>query len=419
MIKTWNNKKRVELPIITVVLTTVFIFFVIYNISLKFAPVFTSARVAILLLVVYFVIRGLKWPFKIAPHAFLVLVFLLPVLVQYFFSGDSTQTSRIVHLFFYSFFGASLLAALAGGLEIALFSYTIAVACQALIIIISFFNMEVREIIDSLILMVSNYGIEYLYRAPGFTSSSGADLSVIQAMGVIAGIWFLHITKGQRKEYITVFVSLLITTCIVSTVFVGRTGLLISVVFIVVYILRNFSIFKAKNWLYILSAIVVGYRLVSLVSDSLSNLDNFSTDYFYTWAFESFLGTDSSVHDLATMSIPPIGMDTILGTGMVVAPDGYGNASGHDSGYIQTYYSMGLILSVTFYGFLAFVLALYIKGRGAIAWLLFITTFLIEIKEPFIFKYNVVLLLMLTYYATKIDIVVDSKHNSYVYRSVL
>lgn len=408
MTETWNNRKRVELPIFTVILNAVFIFFVIFNISFKFAPVFTSARVAILLLAAYFIARGLKWPFRIAPHAFLILVFLLPVLVQYLFSGDSTQTSRIVHLFFYSFFGASLLAALAGGLNIALFSYTVAVACQAVIIILSFFNMELREKIDSLIIIGGNYGFENLYRAPGFTSSAGADLSVIQAMGVVAGVWFLNITKGQRKEHLTILTTVLIAICGISTFFVGRTGLLISAVFMAGYVLANFSVFKAKNWLYILFGIVVGYLLISKIDYYFSLLDNFSKDYYYEWAFGSFVGEESSVNYLATMPIPPIDIETILGTGMVVAPGGYGNASGHDSGYIQTYYSMGLFFSVAFYSLLAFVLSLYIKGRGAIAWLLFATIFVIEIKEPFIFKYNVVLLVMLTYYATKIDTVVAS-----------
>lgn len=406
------NRYGVELPIGTVVLNTVFIFLVIYNISFKFAPVFTSARVAILLLAAYFIVRGLKWPFKIVPHAFLILAFLLPVLVQYSFSGDSTQTSRIVHLFLYSFVGAALLAALAGNLRVALLSYAIAVACQSMVIISAFFNMDLREKIDSLVVIGSNYGVENLYRAPGLTSSSGADLSVIQAMGVVAGIWFLHITKGRRKEHLTIFVAVLIALSGVSTIFVGRTGLIVSVVFIAGYVLANFSVFKAKNWLYILIVLVVGYRLVSIGADSLSNLGNFSTDFFYNWVLEPFLGEGSTVESIGKMPIPPISIETLFGTGMVVDPTGNGNASGHDSGYIQTYYSMGLIFSAAFYCLLAYVLTFYVKGHGVVAWLLLAVVFAIEMKEPFIFKYNIVLLVMLTYYASKIENMIVSKSNT-------
>src|SRR5215469_2443572 len=123
MVIRMGNKNRIEMPISAVVLSTIFIFLIIYNISFNFAPIFTSARVAILLLGAYFVVRGLKYPFKIGHHAFLILMFVLPVLVQCLFSGDRTQTSRIVYLFCYSFVGASLLSALAGSLKVALFSY--------------------------------------------------------------------------------------------------------------------------------------------------------------------------------------------------------------------------------------------------------------------------------------------------------
>ena len=418
MVIRMGNKNRMEMPIGTVVLSTIFIFLVIYNISFKFVPIFTSARVAILLLGASFVVRGLKYPFKIGHYPFLILTFLLPVLGQHLFSGDSTQTSRIVHLFFYSFVGASLLSALSGSLKVALFSYTAAVSVQAVIIIVVFFNIELREIIDSFIVVGGNFGVYSLYRAPGFTSSSGADLSVIQAMGVVSGILFLYTTKINSYFLQNALVFFLIIICGISTLFVGRTGLLISAVFIFGYLFFSFSIIKIKNWAYICLGIIIIYTLISSWSFYVSRIDNFNEDYFLDWAFGSFIGKDTSVDDIANQPIPPISIETVFGTGMVTGPDGIGNASGHDSGYVQTYYSMGLILSVTFYLFLAYVLALYVKGHGVIAWLLFMVIFVIELKEPFIFKYNVILLLMLAYYASSIESMSVTKSNSAARRGV-
>lgn len=398
-----NKKNKVELPIGKVVVTTVFIFLVIYNISFKFAPSFTSARVSILLLAAYFVLLGLKWPFQIGRHALLILVFLLPVLTQYLFSGDGSQTSRIFHLFFYSFVGASLIAALAGSLKVALFSYTAAVASQAVIIISAFFNMGLRELFDAFIVLSSHYTVEYMYRAPGFTSSGGADLSVIQATGVISGIWLLHITKSTRNVLQTVILFSFMYICGVSTIFVGRTGLLISTILLVGYTFASLSVFKIRKLVYICLGVLVSFFIITEGINYISNIPNFSGEYFFSWVTGTFIGSDTTVDVISDQTIPPINLETIIGTGLVLTPDGNFNASGNDSGYVQNYYSMGLFFSAIFYLFMAYVLALYVKGRGAVAWFLYVIIFFIEIKEPFIFKYMTIFLLMLTYYATRIE----------------
>jgi len=237
-------------------------------------------------------------------------------------------------------------------------------------------------------------------------------------MGVVSGIWFLHTTKINSHFFTNAVVFLLIIICGISTVFVGRMGLIISAVFIFGYLLFSFSIIKIRNWAYICLGILVIYQLISSLSFYVSRIDNFNEDYFLNWAFGSFIGKDTSFEDIANQPIPPISIETVFGTGMVTGPDGISNASGHDSGYVQTYYSMGLILSVTFYLFLAYVLALYVKGHGVIAWLLFMVIFVIELKEPFIFKYNVILLLMLTYYASSIESMSVTKSNSAAQRGV-
>ena len=48
------------------------------------------------------------------------------------------------------------------------------------------------------------------------------------------------------------------------------------------------------------------------------------------------------------MPIPSLSIRTILGTGEVFNPNTMKNASGNDCGYIQTYYSLGLVLAFYF-----------------------------------------------------------------------
>ena len=101
---------------------------------------------------------------------------------------------------------------------------------------------------------------------------------------------------------------------------------------------------------------------------------------------------------LNEMPVPPLSFETIIGTGRVRSITGNGNASGHDSGYVQTYYSLGLLLAIFFYiFFLIFAIFLiqrnkfqkyYDSKKQKILYLLILIVFVIEIKEPFIFHYS-------------------------------
>jgi hypothetical protein len=317
------------------------------------------------------------------------------VIIQYLQSGDTTQISRLFHLYLYSFVGAFFLAALSQDLRIALFAYLSAVSIQAVIILIAFFSIELRQAIGDVVYIGANYGVDYMYRAPGFTSSAGSDLSVIQSMGIVAGIGFLKLTFGRRNVWLTLLVILLIGVCWASTIFVGRTGLLVGTAFIFMYLLSVQKNFSFKHVKYLIALLVAGSAAAAAGMNLLLNFDNFDPDYFLNWAFGSYFGEGSAVEELGSMPIPPLSEDTLIGTGLVVDPMTGESATGHDSGYIQAYYSMGVILATVFYSFLMYILLRASKGRDWILWLLIATLFVIELKEPFVFKYNVILLIML------------------------
>ena len=252
-----------------------------------------------------------------------------------------------------------------------------------------------RQAIGDVVYIGANYGVDYMYRAPGFTSSAGSDLSVIQSMGIVAGIGFLKLTFGRRNVWLTLLVISLIGVCWASTIFVGRTGLIIGSAFIFMYLLSVLKTFSFKHVQYLIALLVAGSVVTAVGMHLLLNSDNFDPDYFLNWAFGSYFGEGSAVEELGSMPIPPLSVDTLIGTGLVVDPISGESATGHDSGYIQTYYSMGLILAFIFYSFLMYISLRASKGRDWILWLLIATIFVIELKEPFIFKYNVVLLVIL------------------------
>ena len=81
-------------------------------------------------------------------------------------------------------------------------------------------------------------------------------------------------------------------------------------------------------------------------------------------------------------------LKTIVGTGEVFDLRFMKNASGNDSGYIQTYYSSGFILAIAFYISYFWFLLKETKSKNLFSFLfIIILMFIIEIKEPFIFKY--------------------------------
>jgi hypothetical protein len=92
-----------------------------------------------------------------------------------------------------------------------------------------------------------------------------------------------------------------------------------------------------------------------------------------------------------SMGIPDMTLSEFFwGAGIISLPSGL-NASGSDMGYIQTFYALGLVFTFVFYIllFAFFILYLYESNDKFFALFLIVIMFLIEFKEPFIFKYAI------------------------------
>jgi hypothetical protein len=126
-----------------------------------------------------------------------------------------------------------------------------------------------------------------------------------------------------------------------------------------------------------------------LLESATANLDGFDINFFIAWLESGFRLNNDLVQGLSEMPIPPLTVETIIGTGMVMHPSGFGNASGHDTGYIQTYYSLGLVFAIVFYlNYYSFLLSHIKLRKDLFGFLLFILLVFIESKEFFIFSYT-------------------------------
>lgn len=177
--------------------------------------------------------------------------------------------------------------------------------------------------------------------------------------------------------------------------FTGRTGMLMSIAFTFLF----FNQLNRKEKITLTLIIVLSSSfLINIFEKNVSN--DFSLDYFYQKSFGIFSGNDNTISALSEMPIPELSIETFFGTGLSNIIDD-SNASGHDSGIIQTYYSIGLIMSIVFFSTYLYVLhRAFSWTTKKIAFFLATIFFLIELKEPFIFKYSHLFIILLIYFSS-------------------
>ena len=350
------KSRRTSLYILKLIALVCLTFCILYNFSFQVVEKLTTGRLAICFFFIWVICCNKIYFRRFRTSVWLLLLPAVAAIVQSIFSGDFGQMSRFFHLFLYSFIGSVLLVALVKDLKTLLLVILIAISIQSFFIFFSFGNIEFRIWLNSTIVFGGNFGTDNFNRAPGFSGTSGAALSVIQALGVFVG-WLL-IKKStfyrplDSKEYqIIVFLMLL---SLWSCVLVGRTGLLLSIVFFTCAIIDKTFSFKM-----IIIISICGAASVFFFTEIISffAVADFSTHYFISWVSGIFTGDDMTIKTINSMTIPHITWDTFFGTGLLSITNG-GNPSGHDSGFIQTYYSLGLFFTALFYIFYFYVLYL-------------------------------------------------------------
>lgn len=372
------------------------VFLIIYNLSLQGVESLPSARLVVSLLLIYFFVFSTNPAEILRLIDFRIFVLFLPipyVFIQYLFVGDPGQLSRFFHLFLYSYVGAILIAKFIGGVDRWLWVFLVAVWVQAIFIFFSFFNLDYRGWVADNIATGGNFGSDYIYRAPGLTSTSGSGLSVIQSLGVLAGGLYLRVNKSLKITGQAV-VFLMMLTCLISCIFVGRTGLIMSIAFVALFLLSG-----ALNRRLALVCLAVLVVTIFAAGDFYQNMlpSDFSIDYFLGWSLGFFAGEDQTLKVLSAMPIAPLDIETFFGTGLVSLVDGI-NPSDHDSGFIQGYFSMGLPMVTLFYVSYFYVLFRLLRWlTWTERWFLLSVLYLIEVKEPFVFKYVTMFLLVGTY----------------------
>jgi hypothetical protein len=380
-----------------------FLFALLYNVSFLAAPTLTTGRLAVLVLLGLYP-GALRQAWELTMGTGRVLVACLALLILYSSAafvlesgGDATQLSRLLNFAFYVLLGVPLFAAASGyDLQRFLRGTALAVGIQSALIGLSFASPGYRAMLAGLVVQGGNIPLTSPFQAPGFSNSAGALLSLTQGIGVCAALLLARLepARAARRRWL-----LLAIVGGLSTIVVGRTGLQLSVVVFAAYLVLGGP---AMLWRVALLAAALA-ALLGAVGPTLVELAlarNPEATRIFGWAFEFFTaGTRGAFfREFAGQEVPPLSLESVIGTGRVVGPDGVANASGSDSGYVQTYYALGLPAAVVFYAayFACLLTALArVRVERLTLGLLVVLTIALEVKEPFIFKYVLPFFLLL------------------------
>lgn len=273
---------------------------------------------------------------------------------------------------------------------------------QALCIYFAFFFPEFREASARMLGDESGGALDIGgTRVKGFSGSGGAALSLIQGIGVAISIK-LFVDRGKGRYLLFAIVTA------GSIMFTGRTGLIFVALFLVMYL--PFCILAGKlKWrkaLYF--ALALGLFTYSffniLVDDEHKELIEGAVLVRSFDIFESVLSGNvnqhSTMEEISEMyKMPVTTMGILFGDGLYLV-NGVDYAG--DPGYIKYVFYFGFLGCIAFYGYFLMLMVLTIRHCAsaldrAFIFILYFLFFLMETKEPFFAKTNVILHLLYFY----------------------
>ena len=386
------------------IIKIILIFFIIYDFGFIAFPSLTSGRVVLLAIFIYSLIKkDILINKEVAFFSIFIFILFVASLIQFINSDDFKQSSRLIWFTIYSIITPFLLLKIFKDKIDFLNAFFIATTIQSIITIGSFLNPEFKQFILSAIVVGGN-DIKDGFRAIGFTSASGAAFSVIQFCGVFSGLMLLKYTRDNLIK--SIFILIFILIGLLSTLIIGRTGLLCSIIAIIYFLLINFNLKKVILYS-VITFIISQINFINLLENQTEGIDGFNIELFKNWIEDGFiLKNNNTVEAISRMPIPPLSLNTIVGTGEVFDAEKSVNASGHDSGYIQTYFSLGFVFAIVFYVsyFLFLIRITKLKNLLILLFLIFIL-FVVEFKEPFIFKY------ILPFYILTLTVLYNKERN--------
>ena len=388
------------------VLFTIAVFLFIYGLKPGFLPLNSSKLVVIIFLLINILLPPLRnsntSTSNLLKYILLYLSFIWISLLSDFI--NQTYEYKLTYILFLSIV-EYLLGAFLIGVTVTryfdrhqyLFIISTAIFLQAIFILVSFNSIEFRAFVDSILKESGNtiHGLTNR-RVRGFSHSASSGLSLIQSCGVMVSIYLIASVYKVRN---VIILSVYIVAIFLSTIFVGRLGLIISSMYLLAFITINaISRNKIKSIVSMISIGVVSAFVISILLEIIYT-DNISyfIDVISKWSFEIYysymeseeLYAQSSSTLFKSMLFIPTDIKTmIIGGGKYYDSDTI-NAIKSDSGYIRLLFSIGLSAVIYYYMWFIGATKIILKHSSTTRlyyFLFLVAIFISEIKEPFLLK---------------------------------
>jgi len=259
------------------------------------------------------------------------------------------------------------------------------------IIIGEYLLPDMRDLIESILLNVKSQSIYGSYATHpfyfrGLSSAGGAGLSVLNALAVL---FLIYLVRHKKLSNISaLFASSVI---VFSNIFIGRTGLIFGLVFllflimvILIQFIRTGRLSPKRTLAFIVTAMVILIFIVNF------NLNQEAAAWAFEWVdgFQTGNFSTASTNDLKSMFfLPDDPIHLLFGIGFF---EGDGNIYPRtDSGYLKTILSIGLPLAVLLYSVIIYLFSRLKLVSSRYYWLVVsvvIFMLIVEIKEPFLYQ---------------------------------
>lgn len=358
----------------------------------------TTRRLSLIIAIISLFIRPDS--FKKTMHLFngKIIVFFALMAICFFISlinyspTDSSNNSYfepwyIAYIIFYVFFfSVYVVARIESSTKFTWIILSIFVF-QSLVVIYSFMNTEFRLFIynnfyvgDDRFDKTVTEGL----RIVGIGTLHSATGSIMMASAF--GIAIYMRIKGIIRD---VPFMMICTLLFITTLFIGRTGVVVEAAMLLLYSLNGKNLLKAL----VLGAVVYlagDYFLYTLLSSS----DTGVGDNVKEWMGAIFdIEVRNRYAKNVVRTVPDLTLEMIFGTGVMEGSLPGGRIFNSDSGYIQIYCSIGIIGAFLYYSAFLFLFrsVKYVRIDKKIKlyiYALIIIAFAIEYKEPFLLKYT-------------------------------
>jgi len=374
------------------------VFFFFFDISFIGLPSLISTRKIVFLLLLFYALRNKlsvvpiffekwKWLFTSIIIIFIYLVFIS--FVNGVVGNNMSTIPNFIYFIVYTLFGALLLANYFIDIYDFMGATIGAMLIQAAFVIIEFFSKTLRELVNAIIMPTGN--VDYLTSVRGNgLGAEAANLTLLLFLGVFC-CNFILINREVRLKYIISQVVML-----AAMILVGKTGLIVSLGFIaytiIVIMPKEGKIIPAiKTAIIFLALVILGILILRNIMSEAEFYRQFNKFYNALTNFSS----DESVNRFKGFLIPPLTFETIIGTGIIRGYTKSGLYLWNDSGYIQMYSAIGLIVAIIFYVILFGTMNKMIgdckysadKKIINLFRMFLLVLMIVEIKEPFVFKY--------------------------------